>query len=372
MSTSVDRLYDLLPPLYRQRDAAQGYPLQQLLQVIATQVNLVEADIAQLYANWFIETCEDWVVPYIGDLIGHRAMHGATNAAAAQILVQRKDVADTIGFRRRKGTLALLEQMANSASGWPARVVECGRSLSVTQDLDHLRLERGRTLDIHDTGSLSLLGSPFESQGHTLGLGGMNSPRSAGRFNTPGVALFIWRLKVYSVTRSRAFRAEQAGNHCFTFSILGNDVQLYNHPVLAVSPTDIAGESDLPTPIRRQAFAEPVSKDNMTSYNASPRYYGDGSSVAIWAGNWAGCDPTKPIPAEKVVPADLSGWKYRPRHGYVAVDPELGRIAFPPTELPDHDVVVSFYYAFSADIGGGEYQRSTRMYPSSKASRLTL
>ena len=58
-----DRLYNLLPAVYRMRDAAQGYPLRGLLAVISEQVNVIEADIAQLYHNWFIETCQDWVVP---------------------------------------------------------------------------------------------------------------------------------------------------------------------------------------------------------------------------------------------------------------------------------------------------------------------
>jgi len=54
-----ERLYELLPVVYRQRDAEQGYPLRALLQVIAEQVDVVEDAIAQLYENWFIETCED-------------------------------------------------------------------------------------------------------------------------------------------------------------------------------------------------------------------------------------------------------------------------------------------------------------------------
>ena len=58
-----DRLYELLPVVYRQRDAGQGYPLRALLQVISEQVEIVEGNIDQLYENWFIETCEDWVVP---------------------------------------------------------------------------------------------------------------------------------------------------------------------------------------------------------------------------------------------------------------------------------------------------------------------
>ena len=68
----LDRLYNLLPVIYRMRDAEQGYPLQALLRVIAEQVNVVEDDISQLYENWFIETSADWVVPYIGDLVGYQ------------------------------------------------------------------------------------------------------------------------------------------------------------------------------------------------------------------------------------------------------------------------------------------------------------
>src|SRR5215813_13606421 len=68
----IDRLYKLVPDIYRMRDADQRYPLQALLRVIAEQVNLVEDDITQLYENWFIETAEDWAVPYIADLIGYQ------------------------------------------------------------------------------------------------------------------------------------------------------------------------------------------------------------------------------------------------------------------------------------------------------------
>src|SRR5690348_3147606 len=119
MNEQLDRLYQLLPVIYRQRDAEQGWPLRALLRVIAEQVNLVEADISQLYENWFIETCQDWAVPYIGDLIGYTPVHdegepGASNTAQEnKILIPRREVANTIRYRRRKGTLALLELLAH-------------------------------------------------------------------------------------------------------------------------------------------------------------------------------------------------------------------------------------------------------------------
>lgn len=67
----IDRLYELLPVVYRQRDSLQGFPLRDLLRVIAEQVLRIEDDITQLYDDWFIETCRDWVVPYIADLAGY-------------------------------------------------------------------------------------------------------------------------------------------------------------------------------------------------------------------------------------------------------------------------------------------------------------
>src|SRR5438132_12966796 len=112
----VDRLYNLLPSVYRMRDAELGQPLRALLRVIAEQVNLVEDDIAQLYENWFIETCQDWVVPYIGGLVGYRPVYTAgqpgdtaTRAGEARnkIMIPRREVANTIRFRRRKGTLSI-------------------------------------------------------------------------------------------------------------------------------------------------------------------------------------------------------------------------------------------------------------------------
>src|SRR2546429_2909599 len=129
MTQNADRLYQLLPAVYRQRDAETGWQLQALLRVISQQVKVVEDDIKQLYENWFIETCQDWVVPYIGDLIGYQVVHEAgepgdvTTPRERQrndVLIPRREVANTIRYRRRRGTLALLELLANNAAGWPA------------------------------------------------------------------------------------------------------------------------------------------------------------------------------------------------------------------------------------------------------------
>ena len=70
-----ERLYALLPTIYRMRDFGQGEPLRALLLLLENELLRVESDIARLYDNWFVETCDEWAVPYIGDLIGSRLLH---------------------------------------------------------------------------------------------------------------------------------------------------------------------------------------------------------------------------------------------------------------------------------------------------------
>ena len=94
-----------------------------------------------------------------------------------------------------------------------------------------------------------------------------------------------------------------------------------------------------------------------------PFYDGESKSLMIWTGTQRQPDqeevppPPQPFPENKIVPADLGDWSYRPRPGEVAVDPELGRLMFAPGHSRDESVWVSYSYAFSADMGGGEYTR---------------
>ncbi|HTB74272.1 MAG TPA: hypothetical protein VK762_13565, partial [Polyangiaceae bacterium] len=107
MSLTAADLFALLPAVYRTRDVAMGGPLQALFQLLASQSELVEENILQLYDDQFIETCAPWAIPYVGDLIGYNALYEVTSA-----LETRAEVANTIGYRRRKGTLIALEQVA--------------------------------------------------------------------------------------------------------------------------------------------------------------------------------------------------------------------------------------------------------------------
>ena len=391
-SDRIDRLYNLLPVVHRLRDAEQGEPLRALLQVIAEQVNAVEDDITQLYDNWFIETCEDWVVPYLADLLGWDPVRDAgepgdvateRQRARNAILIPRKEVARTIANRRRKGTLALLERLANEVAGWPARAIEFYRQLNTATAVNHLQAGRSLVLDVGEGGALDHLNSAFDDLAHFADVRRIGSHHTAGYHNTANVGLFVWRLRAYSVTFAPAYCVEDVGPNCFTFSILANDTPLFTRPIAETDPNTIAGPLNVPAPIRRRAFEGEEIVDGRVVKRASPDYYGVvsedsriGQSLAIWAPGWpptgtAGRSETDPVPRARVIPADLTDWAYAPPRDHVAVDPVLGRIAFPVRQAPRDGVRVSYHYGFPADMGAGEYRRVITQARDSSVHRVS-
>ena len=112
MTKAANQLYALLPEVYRVRDAAKGEPLKALIDVIGEQSSILQENVRQLYDDQFIETCSEWAVPYIGDLIAYRALHGNVPGVSSP----RAEVANTIAYRRRKGTATILEQLARDVT----------------------------------------------------------------------------------------------------------------------------------------------------------------------------------------------------------------------------------------------------------------
>ena len=110
MKTPRERLYELLPAVYRIRDAEQGGPLEQYLSVLAEQLAVLEEDVEQLYDDLFIETCSEWVVPYIGDLVGNRTLHGVV----PKTLSRRAEVANTIAPEHLELSVENAQQLAKS------------------------------------------------------------------------------------------------------------------------------------------------------------------------------------------------------------------------------------------------------------------
>lgn len=354
MLNSPDALYQLLPAYIRQRDAQSGGALQQLMAIIGKQAQLIDRDLLRMYDNNFIETCEPWVVPYIAELLGYQPSSGADSSPAlAQYLAPRREVANSIAFERRKGTLMVLEELARDVAHWPAVGVEFYRQLAQAQHLDHLHPDRPATADLHNAARLQHTGSPFDALCRTADVRRISNAQSAGWYNPSSVGLFVFRQRRYSVTRTYASCEREAGQHCFAFSILGNDVALYRKP---------EPPAQLPLPILRgELEAEPAP--DASSASADPTLYGPGRSLWITVPDWPKKGDQGQVPASAVIPADLSSWSYRVPKNHVAVDPQLGRIMFPLKQRPQKGVLVSYGYGFAMDLGGGEYTRPALPLP---------
>lgn len=360
MKHSAEDIYNLLPAIYRIRDEEGAGALRALVSVFAKQASVVESDIAQLYENWFIETCEDWVVPYIGDLLGIRGLHSVSDATFSL----RARVANTMACRRRKGTAAMLEQLARDSTGWPAHAVEFFELLIWNQNYNHLRPHNVITPDLRRTDVLELLDTPFDRIAHTADVRHIASRR--GRHNIPNIGLFLWRLQSYPLT---GVTARRVANRRFTFSPLGLDAPLFNLPEPETEITDLAEEINVPGELRRRPLYDELEARRQALAAGKPfgtLYFGQSPTFRIFRNGG-----TTAISPNEILICDLRDWRlpaatksYRLANGSpvtlpirVAVDPKLGRMTF-PASVSASSALVDYSYGFSGDLGGGPYDRS--------------
>jgi hypothetical protein len=206
-------LYERLPEIYRIRDAEQAPPdqLRHYLTLVEAVFEEIHKNIDALYHDLFIETCDEWVIPYIGDLLGVSHLSG-------EAWTLRADVADTIALRRRKGTLASIERLTYNLTRWGVHCVELFEKMVWNQHLNHQRPDhggippyslptitrfnpiRGGTVTLRDPALLSLLNTPFDPFAHVADV----KPPARGniRYNLPNLAIFLWRIKDYRVPMS--------------------------------------------------------------------------------------------------------------------------------------------------------------------------
>ncbi|HEY4263452.1 MAG TPA: hypothetical protein VGM98_25035, partial [Schlesneria sp.] len=210
-----DRLYRLLPAVHQIRDGQQREPLRAFLQIIGEQTQQIQDDIERLYDNWFIETSDDWVVPYLGDLVGFRRSGAAGEPADAitprgqllnRFLYPRREIANVVRRRRRKGTLSVLEDMAKDVSGWSARAVEFSRLVTFFQNVKHPQPEIGRTFSLRDTQSHPRMATPFDTVAHTVDVRTIQPQPGVGWCHPKNVGLFVWRRSVLPLSMVRPCR----------------------------------------------------------------------------------------------------------------------------------------------------------------------
>ena len=368
----ADRLWQLLPGVYRANDSDDPQvtgPLQELTARIGAQIAVVRRSIDRLWADQSIETSDDWVIPYIGDLLDTNLVNGLDARG------RRLDVAKTIHYRRRKGTLAVLEEIARDVTGWDAHVVEAFRRLSRTRHnldppvgpgplaaalptqclrtplpagapdahdfLQHEGLigrltgtPAGGFADVRMLHGADLAGSPFDEYFHTadvrLGRG------AVGWYGIPKLLVFLWRLESFAVVGGTPVPVTGCTDE-YVFDPTGRFVPLFLEPLQpeaddAVDSWTSVREWDVPGPFTSSlqfAIADPGTED--------PRHapYPDASHIPVFASASSGA------PAE---PAAIEVW------------PELGQFRVDSPLEPG--LAVSYQYGFPAAIGAGPYDRT--------------
>ena len=95
-------------------------------------------------------------MPYLADLVGLHEVPPDLGVAVSR----RALVANTVAYRRRKGTVAVLEQVARDVTGWPTRAVEYHPLLATSAHVNHVRLDRAAAPSLRDAARLEPARSP--------------------------------------------------------------------------------------------------------------------------------------------------------------------------------------------------------------------
>lgn len=258
----AEKMWEMIPAFYRHEDGLGENPgvLRSLVEVMARQGARLRRSQDRLWSDQFVETADDWAVPYLAELLATRLV-SALNSRGRRI-----DVAKTIYYRRRSGTLRVLEELASDIAGWESKVVEQFRRLARSQHgLDPAPVEiggrfRGRfsgtppggSADLRRVMSAEATGGPFDEFHYTP-----DFRRPRGRIGRPGITklgFHLFRLESYRIERATPGVAVTApgGVTIHTFDPSGRDIPLFCPAARAERYDDwqSALEWELPLPIR--------------------------------------------------------------------------------------------------------------------------
>jgi hypothetical protein len=353
----ADKLWNLLPSVYRAQDTDQfgsNGPLREIVNRIGAQAANVRRNIDRMWEDQSIETCDDWVIPYIGAVLGTNLVSGLDSRA------QRIDVANTIYYRRRKGTVAILEEIASAITGRDAKVVEFFRRMGRTRhgldpaigasllgEDDGARLQQAEGLvgpmtrtgiggiaDLRNVYGASKADTAFDEYFHTADI--RKPLGSTGWHNIPRLGVFLWRLKSYGVGPVTPVPVLGCPGW-YTFEPTGRDIPLF----AAGRDSDAFGdnwvspmEAQLPVPISQQLL------------DANEAAVGSGQPVNLYPDDLSVAFAVTNPPDELLIPST-----------HLRIRPERGRFRQAGSPPAQTELVATYHYGFPSDIGAGPYDR---------------
>ncbi len=282
-------LYDRIPEIYRELDEDQGWPLKALVSLLQDEYDTLHANIEDLYDNWFIETCDPWLVPYIAGLLDVRGVDGGQN----DVVSQRSRVGNTLRYRRRKGIPGILQREVQDAAGWSARVVQAFERLSFEQSVDDPRPGRGGFVSIRTATDKDFEGC-FDAGYHTIDVRPIQrssaAPRSLRRgvYNIGELALFIARMRTFSMPFRQGHKA-RAG--AAWLDGLGRDGAVFHVPRTPRSLTRPNSEIDLPIAIPPEALRQDLAAHRQAmralprqAWPTNSQWYGPARGLQLFVG----------------------------------------------------------------------------------------
>lgn len=359
----ADKLWSLVPAAYRGADSETldgDGPLRELLDRIGASMAVVRRSIDRLWEDQSIETCDSWVIPYLAELL-------ATNLVPSMdARGQRLDVANTIYYRRRKGTVALLEQLSHDVTGYETRVIEFFRRLSRTRhNLDPAigrpasaadpagaralqRLEQltgpltatpaGGWADLRNPLGASLTGTAFDEYHHRVDV--RHGRGDLGWYGISKIGFFLWRSVALRVDRATPVPVAGCPGQ-FTFDPTGRQIPLFT--AAHRGPNDY-GESWLPVPVWQlpMPLTEPLWQAITEAALADPGSTGfpDPNAASLWGTSLS----VSATGSGDLVPLEQ-----------VRVWPEVGRfqtLAGAPAE-----VEAGYHHGLFSRVGAGPYDR---------------
>ena len=224
-----EKLWSMLPAFVRNDDLSSENPgvLKALVDLMAEQAAVLRRSHDRLWEDFTIETCDDWVVPYLAQLVATRLL-SSNNPRGRRI-----DVAKTIYYRRRKGTPRVLEELIFDIAGWEGKMVEAYRKLGrFRHNLDAIsprgrwsKTPQGGTADLRNPLTASFANGPFDEYAHTPDI--RRHRGQAGRYNLSKLQFFLYRIPAYRTTGVTPFHHTTTDTVHFSFDPSGRDIPLF-------------------------------------------------------------------------------------------------------------------------------------------------
>jgi len=247
----AEKIWDWIPAVYKNEDGLAKNPnvLRSIVEILAREAAIGRRSIDRLWEDQFIELCDDWAIPYIGDLVGTRLVHALNRRG------RRTDVARTIFYRRRKGTLLVLELLIRDIAGWEGVVLESFKRLARTRhgldpepgELEGFITETppGGWAKINSVRGADLVDGPFDKFAHTPDFRQLRG--KLGRYNIPKLNFHLYRQLPFEVNFATP---AGFGDGRFTFDPSGRDMVLFRPDQRPDPPQwNPPREWELPAPI---------------------------------------------------------------------------------------------------------------------------